>query len=250
MQYAGDGTRAKCRYAIRRRLNEQVLVVRKATMAREMYLHRVFLQRKPLLGPPIIFTMVDEPLPCVSHTTWVLFNMADGFVPLLPELGFTGLSLTVYVFDGGTFGALYRRMRQRHRAHYAQIEDLDERTRTSHMDMYEGILCALHKVQTCLGWGVKQWLDCAKELDELWIVLASLRNAFDIVCSHIHEVYRNVTWVRDPTDLDNTIMTQFWVALGIPTNTVESLVELGIWWDPTSRTLVLYECVQHLENWQ
>ena len=107
---------------------------------REMYCQRMTMLRRGPRGEPIIYTFFLEPRPCTKHTIWVLVQMADEFFPLLRELGFLGVSTTVYIFDGAVFDSLYRRCRQRHKAFYAAIENERERTRLENMDHTMGML--------------------------------------------------------------------------------------------------------------
>ena len=148
VQHTGDGTPGRARFRVHRKLDDHFKVVRNTLVQREFYCHRLILQRWSALMTPIIYTLAGEPVPCVRHTTWILFNLLDSFAPLLRELGFCGLALSIYIFDGAQFHGLYRRARQRHQSFHNGIEDIRRRERSRHMDNRLGILFALHKVQT------------------------------------------------------------------------------------------------------
>ena len=121
---------------MQRKLNEHFKVVRKPNVQREFYCQRAMLQRRSVLGEPIVYTLAAEAVPCVRHTTWVLFNLLDAFTPLLRELGFVGLATSVYIFDGAQFHSLYRRARQRHSTFHAAILDVQKRERSKRMDNF------------------------------------------------------------------------------------------------------------------
>ena len=170
---------------------------------------------------------------------------------MIVELRPRGLTLTAYVLDGGIYEGIYRRMRQRHRAALTNIADVKLRERASHTDHTLGILCSLHKLSTAISWPTKRWLlDEQKDLSTLWIVCASPRHAFDIVTAWVPVVYKRVRWVRTPTQDEQDAMAKYWIALGLPTNLVDILVDLGLYWDPVDKVLELFEAIGRRENWE
>ena len=122
-----------------------------------------------------------------GKTAWRAYTAAVDFFPLLRQLHHTGVSISHYCFDRALFSALARRMRQRHALQYAVgSSPLDGRGRL--LELTDWVVCtgcASHDCHNALKWAISGFLgDSEAGLKDLFVVIESLRNAYDLLLGH------------------------------------------------------------------
>ena len=127
------------------------------------------------------------------------------------------------------FSAVERLMRQLHLL-TQQRKGPFEGEFEEFLDWVVSTPCANHDAQNSLQWSLKGFLEDSKQgLKDFFIVVESLRNAYDLLLTHLD------TWLRlntkfEDAPFDEEVVREWWTAMGFEGESLENLVSLNPVW--------------------
>ena len=198
----------------------------------EYLLQKGFVLVPRLSGVVEVTALFGEPKPLSNgKDTWCMYAAAKAFFPTLRELGHRGISLSHYAFDRAVFSACSRKMLQLHmekdEAYSTRNPDDAALSRLTNWQVLTP--CCNHDVQNALKWSLSRHVDNTEALKDLFIAVASLRNAFDLLHGHIADFLgRCLEPVDEPDEYEESY--RYWTDIGVESVVAEQLAELSVRW--------------------
>ncbi len=247
--YSSDGTPMLTKTTYAQKVTEARSVRRTGGYLHEFLVQRCALKYHSADGTDKVCCYTRDPVPLdKGKTAWFMYSAAVAFFPLCRELGHRGIVVSHYCFDRAYFTALERKMRQRHELHYRSGgagEPMPPHSRLLQLcDWQVATGCACHDCQNGLKWSMAGFLaDPKNGLKDLYVVVDSLKNAFDLLVGRIHQ-FLAVSVGFDPDPVDPSEISEFWSALGVEPDVLEVLCDLN----PVWRDSVLWVSNRHRNN--
>eukprot|EP00969_Alexandrium_andersonii_P136557 6041182-Alexandrium_andersonii.AAC.1 len=189
--YASDGTPMLSKSYHVQKVTESKKVRRVGGSLHELLVQRSFFKFRGLDGQEKVWCYFRDPVPLdKGKTAGCMYTAMVRFFPLLRALGHQGLALSHYAFDRAAFSALERMARQRHALQYGagSVARSPEDEVLALTDWVLSTGCAAHDSQNALRWSLAELLSDPKAgLKDLFIVMQSLRNAFDLLVGHMQQ---------------------------------------------------------------
>jgi hypothetical protein len=218
--YGSDGTPLVARRIHVQQVSQETTVRRSGGQGVEFLVENAFLRSFDSLGCPSMLFLFKPPSPMsCGKSAWHCWQASLSFMPLLRQLGHSGIALSHYTFDRALYDSLYRKLCQSHEEYFAKLgdKDTDAELRLSWLRNWViGTGCCLHDAQNGLAWGLKRFLNEGDDsLRNIYAVVAGLRAGYSELLQALPGfLQRHVRFVA--SDLDSAILTQFWQALDVP----------------------------------
>lgn len=239
--YQSDGTPILAQKTIVASKADSRKIVRHAGRSAELLLQRGFLKVFDASGQPRVTCLFRDPLP-LDHGkgTWPCFTAACNFFPLMRYIKPVGITISHYSFDRALFSSLTRAMHQRHSLYYHRLaggEDSVGETAIAELcDWVVGTGCANHDAQNALKWALWELGEEATTTN-LFIVIESLRNGYDLLHSHMPEfIMKHLSIVEERDES----LPELWSCLGVEPAIAQELTELGLVW--ADGRLLVHRC--------
>ena len=174
--------------------------------------------------------LLIEPWPVASKTGPGLFAVAQKSVPLLVELGHTGISIQHGVFDRAVFSVMKRQFEQygevRTSERAATMEDPVQAQLLPLLQWHVATSCGLHDGHNALKWAIHSEMN-PDVLKEVYISLESARNSYSLSVEHMGAWLLDVISFREDThNVDH--LKQFWALMCLDAEVVEVLCDLQL----------------------
>lgn len=165
---------------------------------------------------------------------WHLWSACRQAFGIAREHGHLGLCVSHYVWDRGIFSCMSELMRKTHRLVAKNMfavgyEDPIDRV-AGLLDLVVTTPCACHDAHNALRWAVSSSLAEGDEdatMSDLFICIASLRNAYDLLVREMPAwLMKVVTFGEDSMPCGHLV----WTALGVESTWVDQLLELKLFW--------------------
>ena len=156
----------------------------------------------------------------------------ENFFPTLDEVGHKGFNIHHYSWDRAIFSSCRSYARKMHTVVLRNICDKSTQKEGTMAVLQSWLLCTgcgLHDVHNGLTWGLSKLLQCKDMLDDLYIVLESLRNGFKELQVYLPAWLVDVV-VFDDISYDRDSLHAFWTALDVAPELCNMLSERGILW--------------------
>ena len=184
-------------------------------------------------GNVLMCALLADPIP-LSHgkSSWYLYAAAEKFAPLTQSLGHEGICVTHYAFDRAVFSALTSKRFRQHEQYHERRKAKTITNRgppTRCLDWAVGTGCAMRDAQNGLKWALARSTESGDVVRDLHICIESLRNSFLMLHSHLRPFLReaNIGFDHEPYNRDHVY--EFWVALGVGGDVVETFVDVNPW---------------------
>ena len=198
----------------------------------EYLLQKAFVLTQREIGGTEVVALFAEPRP-LSHgkDTWCMYTAARDFFPTLRKLGHRGIALSHYSFDRAVFSACGRKLLQMHmeRECVSSVRNPADGALLALTDWQVLTPCCNHDIQNAMTWSLSRHIESTEGLKDLFIAIASLRNAFDLLVGHLKVFLESCLELVDEAD-DHDESFMYWVALGVDTCVAEQLADLSLRW--------------------
>ena len=237
--YSSDGTPMLTTESYKQQVTQERSVRREGCSLHELLVERCAMKYHGADGADKVCYYTRDPVPMDNgKTAWCMYSAAVSFFPLCRELAHQGIIVSHYCFDRAAFSALERKMKQRHALHYKTCGTAAPPHPLNHLlylcDWVVSTGCGAHDCQNSLKWSVAGLLtDASAGLKDLFIVVASLKNSFDLLVNHMPAFLREkVAFQTAPCD--HSEVSEFWCAMGVEPDVLEVLCDLQpVWQDGT-----------------
>ena len=232
-EYVGDGTPLKLKHAFKVAFAEHHRSHRSGYTGVELYCQGAFLRSFDSCGSPQVRCLLRDPRPMGGKSGLHAFNALLEFFPALDELPHVGINLHHYSWDRALFSACKGYARQHHTVILRNIAD----SSLPHVGIQKVLKswlvftgCGLHDVHNGFAWGTSRYLFEGKEmLDELFIVIESLRNGYKHLQSHLSSFLLEHVLFQDG-QVSRDSLLEFWTALDVPAELCHMLADRGVLW--------------------
>ena len=233
--YVGDGTPLKLRYHFESGVGPHLKVKGSGFTGTELFCQGAFLRNVDEPGAPVVRTILRDPRPMINKGGLASFNAAKEMFPLLHELQHEGYKVHHYSWDGAIYSACSRHMRRYHKMTLQTIRDTHPGYRGTLQVLRSWVLfsgCALHVVHNAFSWGTARYGCGLGMLDDLFVVIESLRNGYKPLQCHVvsflsaHVVFQADVLARDT-------LHAFWTALDVEPMLCGMLADRGVMWSGT-----------------
>jgi len=236
--YSNDGTPM----TVRKRIMIQGVggtLSREGGTSRELLCQRAMFRSRDSTGGWKTAIMIRDPVPLVhGKGAEPVFSAAVEFLRTLRQMGHWGIAVQHYAFDRALHAPLVRRFKQKH-AQLAPQWVAPTGPDAGAAGLFQPALlewivdtpCCNHDVHNGLKWALFQWLTDEVFMKEVFIVIESLRNGFDLLVQQLDAWLLTVVSWEDADDLwDPSFALAFWSAVGCEPRWAEEFVELGLMW--------------------
>ena len=135
--------------------------------------------------------LITDPRPLsAGKRGWNMFTAATDFLPLLRRRGHKGICLQHMCADRAVFSSLDRHLRGRQRAFYDPAHGPDHGVQAPLLENTDWMVstpCAVHDAHNALNWGLSNVTE-GTILEDLHIVIESIRNSFAALREHIPSI--------------------------------------------------------------
>ena len=231
-QYQGDGTPLKLKSAFQVAFAEHQKTARSGYSGVELFCQGAFVRSLDSVGNPLVACIMKEPRPMAGKTGLHAINGLREFFPTLDEIGHRGFNIHHYSWDRAIFSACRSYARRMHTVILRNICDRTSQQEGTLRVLQSWLLCTgcgLHDVHNGLTWGLSKLLQSKDMLDDLYIVLESLRNGFKHLQVHLPAWLADVV-VFDDISFDRDSLHAFWTALDVTPELCNMLADRGILW--------------------
>jgi hypothetical protein len=217
-----------------------LVVTRKGKFRHEFLLQRGLVRQSLSTGEQRLFTLIEDPLGLSKGKgSWNVFTANLDFFPTLRHLGCTGVTINVYLLDGGLFSSLDRKFKARHLLYYkgGMVSGLDA-DRLQLSDWTVCILCPSHVMSNGLKWGL--YTVSSNEI----VKASHVATAACISASYgIHKqvegfVFKFLSISNAPSGTKEDI-TAYWQVLGLDGDFLKEFVLMDIDYDGTTLNVSL-----------
>ena len=181
--YQSDATSYLCLVNKTSKLDGSV-VVRSGKVLHEFLMERGFVKSLTATGSEQMALLLADPRPLSNGKgAWQCFTAATQFFPSIRTAESTGIRIFHFCADRAVFVPMLRKFQQLREVYYSEEygTDSDERRRFRYLlDWVVGAPCSCHDLRNSLKWSLECVGD-ASIVDDLHIVLESLRNSFGII---------------------------------------------------------------------
>jgi len=129
-----------------------------------------------------------DPVLMEDKTAWTHFQCQNDLWPTCRILGHSGLVVSHHVWDNAVKGPCERRARQQHAAVSVHQEDDDGDVPIELRNLlswFTCVSCFAHLGHNSLRWAIKEYIEDSETSRACWVVLASLRNSFDMLAGYL-----------------------------------------------------------------
>lgn len=167
------------------------------------------------------------------------FAVGLEFGESLRDRGHRGIAIQHYGFDRAVFGSLSNLFAQRHKQR--ELTYGRSKAESKHLARQEWVVatpCALHDAHNALKWSLCFHDLPPQLLKDLWAIMASLRNSYNLLHEHLAPwLLRNVQWTEGELP-ESESWEAVWSVLGVDAQLIHVITkELAMRWDPTTATL-------------
>jgi len=203
-------------------------VTRKARQLNEFLMERLVYQCIDEQGEVITKTIITDPLPLTSGKgSWSLFACLQRW-PTLREMGFRDLAISHYCWDRGCFSALATLSQKLHaRESAASLRDMAELEGLTNWCFVNGDV--LHDTMNAWLWGFKPFIPSDTCMKDIFIIISSVRNSFDIILKEMPSWLASRVELTDNPWPEEALLEQ-WSLLGVEEPVIEVLVDLRLRW--------------------
>ena len=202
-------------------------IIRRGKAGNEFFVERSYSLVFDHSGAPRVFCRFREPLSLVhGKGSWSLFACQVKFNRTLRQLGHRGIAISHYVWDRGCFSSLERLTRKHH-----SLLAMHSTSPTAALEQLTDWVIAngdcLHDAHGGFTWSLKPWMADEAIVKNMFIVVASYRNGYDLLMRHLPE------WIRDHLRFEEPAMPpeayeQLWASLDVQPGIAQKLVELRV----------------------
>ena len=215
-------------------------VIRVGGSCQEYLVQKAFLYRHCPGGEPSMHVVLTDPRPMTEGKgAWAIFSLEKEFLPSLFEMGHKGISVTHYCWDRACQQPLERIHRQNHRDIHAR--DPGQNRTSALLDWVVSTGCACHDGHNSLKWALHAHFENLSLLKDCHIIIASLRNAYDLIMKHLPAWVRgHVKFVDNSPRRDDCYLV--WTSLSVEPDIANLLADLRLRWSGS--------CLEIHSDWQ
>ena len=232
-QYQGDGTPLKLKHAFQVAFAKHHSHARSGYTGVELFCQGAFLRSYGSDGEDVLAPLLRDPRPMSGKGALNAFNGLIEFFPTLDQLSHDGFNLHHYSWDRALFSPCRALSRKYHTSVLRKIVDASPQHSGTMKVLKSWLLCTgcgLHDIHNAFSWGIsKVLLKSSDMLDQMYIVLESLRNGFKHLQSHLCSFLMQHVAFED-IDVDQSDLFAFWTALDISPDLSSMLAERGVFW--------------------
>lgn len=221
--YSSDATPMLTQQHWVRKLGNTTLK-RRGKSCQEFLVERTFVQGRSLEGRPMLAVRFGEPMSLTEGKDgWALLACLMRSAPTLRSLGCKALCVPHYVWDRGCYSVLSRYVRQLH-TQEAQDSCSPAKVIEELTDWVVTNADPCHDCSNALLLALKPFMPDPDTAKSMFIGIASMRNAYDLIMMH------SGPWLREvvafvPEDGSADHYTELWALLGVQAAVAGELVE-------------------------
>ena len=249
----GDGTPLKLKSAFQVAFAEHHKHARSGYTGEELFCQGGFVRSLNQKGEPVVRCLLRDPRPMSGKGAVHAFNALVEFFPTLDQVEHDGFHIHHYSWDGALHSACTTLARKYHTVVLRKLVDRSPKHIGVLKVLKSWLLttgCGLHDIHNGFIWGISKLLQSDSTLiDDMYIVLESLRNGYKHLQSHLstfllgHVVFKDCGWGRD--DLQS-----FWTALDVEAELCNMLSDRGVLWlDGSLHVSCAFRDDPELLNW-
>ena len=199
----------------------------------EFLMQTCFYKAKNATGDMEMVITLTDPKPLTKGKRgWNLFSAACDFLPLLRRRGHKAICVQHMAADRAVFSSLDRHLRGRQSAFYDPQHGPDLGTEAPLLQSTDWMVsnpCAVHDAHNGLQWGLSALTD-ATTLDDLHIVVESIRNTFASLREHIPAFLHQNLRCHEPPQPATDEVRMVWALLGVEPSWIEHIASLNPVW--------------------
>ncbi len=141
-------------------------------------------------GEQKFFALVGEPVPLIFGKSAVQqFCAGRVFFPSMRACGHNGVCIHHFAFDRAGYTAIERLFRQLHEAQYSRMAGFSESdlAKLQATDWQIGTACCNHDCHNAFRWGFDRHLSKPDLAKHLFLVVESVRNAYDLIIAYLSQ---------------------------------------------------------------
>ena len=231
-EYQGDGTPLKLKASFQIAFAEHQKTARSGYSGVELFCQGAFVRSLNSVGEPLVACIMKDPRPMAGKSALHAISGLIDFFPTLDQLEHQGFNIHHCSWDRALFSACRTHARK---YHTVILRGICDRTpgQVGTMRVLQSWLlctgCGLHDIHNGLTWGLSKLEQSKIMLDDLYIVLESLRNGFKHLQAHLPAFL--VEFVAfDDISFDRDSLYAFYTALDVTPELCTMLADKGILW--------------------
>ena len=210
-------------------------VKREARETSEFLVQVGFARRLDPSGKAVTSCILRDPVPLVhGKAAWSLFSCGRDFFRTARQQGHRGISIAHYSFDRAAYSPLQTKFLQYHASMASQFEDPSRGFDSDMLEKMEWIVssaCGLHDCHNSLKWSLHSHFTDASLMEDVYIVVASVRNSYGLVHSYLGKYLDAcLAFVPDDERPMAEDLRELWTALGLEPELVETVCTLRLHW--------------------
>ena len=237
VHYSSDGTPISTKYRTKaKRLSLTGRSVQRHGRETSEFLVQIgFVRRIDSSGKPVSACVLRDPVPLAhGKGAWALFSCGREFFPTARQQGHRGISIAHYAFDRAGYNPLKKAFQQYHASLASQFNDSRRGFDSDMLEKMEWIVssgCALHDCHNALKWALHSHFQDTSLMEDIYIVVASVRNSYDLVYSRLGKwLDAHLVFVPDEGCPSADELQDLWTVLGLEPDLVEALCSLRLHW--------------------
>ena len=234
--YSCDGTPLSTKLRINTDGSKGISVQAEGRHTEEFLVQHCFYRAADVLGNVRTTVMIRDPLPLTKgKTSASIFAAGTEFCKTARQHGHTGVSLAHYTFDRALYSALQKLFKQHHQLLASRFSAPAKGMDSNMLSMLEWVLaspCGIHDCHSALKWSMHGHFCNTDLMNDVFIVVASARNAFGILHGHLADwLQSKLVLIPDEQLPPTEERAQLWTALGADPDLVQMLAhELRLQW--------------------
>jgi hypothetical protein len=167
-----------------------------------------------------------------GQKTWSIFAATCESGPgTLRHSGHRGIAINAYLFDGGLFSAMMRRLTARDKTYYRSGVDLGDNAMILQITDWSVFMkCKSHSCSNAIKWSVMLMASAIDRKDPR-IVVESLRNGSSQLLGHISAFVSSRLAFAHNRSMPLAERERFWKAFDVEPHFIDELCAIDPWWD-------------------
>ena len=226
--YSADGTPLSTKRKVNASMKKGFSVKRYGRETEEFLVQHGYIRTVDAFGHASTVALLREPLPMTNGKgALATFSAFCDFFQTPRQLGHRGICIAHYAFDRALLSSVGRLMKQYHKMLAPGFTAPQLGRDSGALDCMEWVVttgCALHDAHNSLKWAMHVHFQDTDLLQDVFIVVASVRNSYGLLCDHLGRWLREkVTFV--PADQLPPMQERYelWTSLGAEPELAETL---------------------------
>lgn len=234
--YSADGTPLSTKRKVTASFKKGHSIKRYGKETDEFLIQHGYFRTLDVFGQSDTVAIMRDPLPMTSgKSALATFSAFTDFFRTPRQLGHRGICIAHYAFDRALLSSVGRLLKQYHKFLAPQFTAPQLGKDSAALELLEWVVttgCALHDGHNSLKWAMHSQFQNTELIQDVFIVVASVRNSFGLLVDHMGRwLHNKVLFVPDDDLPPMQERYELWTALGAEPELAEMLAfELRLQW--------------------